>query len=109
MGRAVPEDCHSASAMGFAHYSTAGKSGRQSSACGQFANRSLADRSFAVIVLLIVLVLYPLGILLCDITLHSFPTLVLYALKKNKKSATDSPSYGVSKGQAAYAVRFAEP
>lgn len=46
-----------------------------------------AARSSAVIVLLIVLVHFSLGILPCVITLHSFTTLVLYALKKNKKSA----------------------
>lgn len=60
---------------------------RQSSASGQFAIRSLADRSSAVIVLLIVLVHYSLDIPACVITLHSFTTLLLYALKKNKKSA----------------------
>ena len=60
---------------------------RQSSDSGQFAIRSLATRSSAVIVLLIILVDYSLDIPVCVITLHSFPTLLLYALKKNKKSA----------------------
>ncbi len=60
---------------------------RQSSASDQFANRSLAASSSTVIVLLIVLVHFSLGVLPCVITLHSFPTLLLYALKKNKKSA----------------------
>lgn len=42
--------------------------------------------------------------ILLSIECHS-----IFSLKKNKNDCKGSPSYGVSKGQAAEAVRFAEP
>lgn len=58
---------------------------RQSSAGGQFANRSLAAKNRSVC--LILLINYSYDILVSCVTLHPLPTLFLTPLKKNKKTA----------------------
>lgn len=77
---------------------------RQSSAAASSLIRSLAAKSVLLYMLYSLLFRYSMQSLP-----HYFLTFSLYILKKNKNPCKGSPSYGVSKGQAAEAVRCAEP